>query len=192
MTLVVRGRPDAQAGPGTIVEVSYELYDAEGELVEASYPGAPLVFLFGYGQAVPALERALEGLCSGEARRVRLQPEDGFGPRDDAAIFEVSRDERPDGTGVRDVIEAETEEGSVPVPLRVLDMSDDMAVLDANHPLAGQVVDVDLVVDAVRFATSAELAEAEAALEESGGVQGMRTLIPAERLLKRSHGERPS
>lgn len=180
-------RRGAQIGPGTIVAVSYELYDGEGELLEASDPALPWTFVFGYGQAPPSLEQALGGLVAGQARRVRLTPAEAFGARDPGALIEVDRDELPAGTVVGDFIDAETEDGEVAVPLRVLDLSDDVAVLDANHPLAGQPVDVDVVVESVRIASSAELHDAEAALHRED-IQGMRTLIPARRLLKRAVG----
>jgi FKBP-type peptidyl-prolyl cis-trans isomerase SlyD len=179
----------SQIGPGTVVALSYELYDGEGELVEASHPATPLVFVSGYGQVEPALEVALSGLVAGQARRVRLEPEEAFGNRDPAAIIEVSRDELPPDIAVGDELDAERDDRGL-VTLKVLEVTDSQVVLDANHPLAGQVVELDVVVEEVRPARREELAAAEAALEAEAR-RDMQALLPADRLLKRGLRENP-
>ena len=173
-----------QVGPGTVVTLSYELYDAEGDLVEAALPPDGLEYLHGFGQLVPELERGLEGMAPGQARRLRLGPEQAFGLRDPAKVIEEDRTELPEDVAIGDELLADAEEGAEPVSLTVLELSDEGAVLDANHPLSGQQVELDVVVEAVRPATSPEM-EAAAALLESGGAP-LRALIPTERLLKRS------
>jgi FKBP-type peptidyl-prolyl cis-trans isomerase SlyD len=174
-----------QVGPGTVVALSYELYDADGELVGASHPAEPWVVVIGYGQSPPALEAALSGLVAGQARKVRLDVGQAFGPRDAEAIIEVARDELPEDLQVGDELEAEAEAGGVAVTLKVLEITDDLAVLDANHPMAGQPVELDVVVEDVRPATSDELEAAEAAIQRDPPDR-MQTLLPADRLLKRS------
>lgn len=151
---------------------SYRLFDEDGELVEQSEPET-LSFLFGYGQINPDLERCLEGLCAGEGRRVRL-PKDAFGSRDPSAIIEVDRQELPAGTDLGDEFDAEHEQlGSV--SLKVIELDAERAVLDANHPLAGQAAWVEVKVEAVRVATSVESLLATEDLEARA--------VPAERLL---------
>jgi FKBP-type peptidyl-prolyl cis-trans isomerase SlyD len=172
------------------VSMSYEIYDAEGELVEASHPATPLVFVAGYGQVAPGLEEGILGLSPGDARRVRLAPDEAFGRRDPDALIEVARDELPRDIAVGDEIEAEHLEGAMPIGLKILEITEDRVVLDANHPLSGQSVDIDVVVEDVRPATHDEIAAAEAALRGDPG-RDMQSLLPAERLLKRELREQP-
>src|SRR5688500_6588118 len=101
-----------QVCPGTVVAFGYEIYDAEGDLVEASPPNEPMMFLCGYGELSPPLERALEGLSVGQVRRVRLSPEEAFGPRDPSLIIEVARDELPADVEPGDELDADREDGS--------------------------------------------------------------------------------
>src|ERR1700741_1011629 len=117
-----------QVAPGALVTMAYELYDAEGELVEASDPGFAVVFVFGYGQLSPGLERAVAGMSEGQVRRIRLKPEEAFGHRDPKATCEVARSGWPGGVGPGDELEAESESGGE-VVLRVLDINEDVAVL---------------------------------------------------------------
>src|SRR5262249_43553729 len=139
-----------QAGPGTIATVRYELFDAEGELVEQSSPTAPLSLLLGYGEAAPALEQALGGLQAGDEREIVLRLEEAFGARDPAAIIEVDREDLPPDVAQGDEFSAEREDGGGEVSLKVLEILDDVVVLDTNHPLSGQRVKLKIFVEAVR------------------------------------------
>lgn len=170
-----------QVGPDTVVHFSYQLFDAEGECVEGD-DGAEFSFLFGYGQLAPALENALLGMQPQQQKRVRLSPEQAFGARDPERVLELDRDGFPPDIAPGDEFEAENEEGEA-VTLAILDVDAERVVVDLNHPLAGQDVELLLCVQAVRPALSAEIDEAIAMLEaEPNLVQG---LLPATRLLRR-------
>jgi len=170
-----------QAGPGIFAALDYRLLDAEGEGVESSSRDAPLCVVLGFGQLPPAVERALEGAGVGDERVVRLAEAEGFGPRDPELLLEVSRDELPEGVAVGDELAADSEDGDA-VILRVVEVDADRAVLDANHPLAGQPVTLRLVPRVLRPATQDELDEALAALQDDPAPQ---PLLPADRLLRR-------
>jgi len=177
-----------QIGPGIVASLDYALFDAEGELVEASEPDAPLVLLVGYGEAAPALEHALEGLSRGESREITLSPEDAFGPRDPEAIIEVDRAELPPDVQPGDEFAAERDDGTGAAVLKVLEVTEDVVVVDTNHPLAGQRVKLRIAVRAVRPAAAEELARATERLTRGDGVSPA-PLLPAERLLRRGRGE---
>ncbi len=172
-----------QVGPDMLVGFSYRLFDAEGELVVESAPGEPIGDLFGRGEMSPALEGALARLVAGASKAVTLTPDDAYGVRDDGAILEVDRSEFPPDVALGDELCAEDASGR-PVPLKVLDVKDDVLVLDTNHPLAGQTVRLEVSIAAVRPATAEELAAADAQLEQATGAADplVSGLIPLERL----------
>lgn len=173
------------AGPGTIVHVSYQLFDEEEALVETSDPELPLAFLFGYGQVAPAIEAALDGARTGETRELSLSAEEGFGARDGNAILELDASEFPPGTTLGDEFEAEAEDGES-VSLRVVEVEGDRVWVDTNHPLAGQSIRIEFLVEGVRPATSGEIAQAEEALAEPPPAEDADAgLLPVERLLRR-------
>jgi len=91
----------------------------------------------GYGQLFDKLEEALEGRQAGERLQVQLEPEDAFGEYD-AQLMRVEKLERY-GQGLTVGMEIE-EDSRI---YRVTDIAGGSAVLDANHPLAGE----DLVFD---------------------------------------------
>ena len=169
-----------QAGPDTIVSFFYELFDAEGELVEAC--SVPRSIVFGYGQAAPDLEAALSGLGPGQSRQVKLKANRAFGPRRQDKILRIERSEFPGDIEVGDEFAAETEAGE-PGFVRVLEVAPDFVVIDTNHPLAGQIVELHVEVDEVRPATAAELDGARRMLHSSRDETG-QSLLPASRLLR--------
>lgn len=181
-----RGVSQFQVGPETIVHVDYRLFDAEGELVESGDPEIALAFLYGYGQVVPGIEAALLGARVGELRHVRLAPDEAFGARDPERVFWLSREGLPEGLEVGDELEAEDEVGDV-VALTVLEADEEGVLVDANHPLAGQSVRLEMEVTGVRPARADELEEARAELE-ARQFEAQR-LLPATRLLRRPSGE---
>ncbi|HEU4410392.1 MAG TPA: FKBP-type peptidyl-prolyl cis-trans isomerase [Polyangiaceae bacterium] len=186
-----------QVGPGTVVGLGYSLYDAEDELVEASDPDEPLTYIHGYGQLLPALEAALEGMVAGQERSVWLDENDAFGPHDPEQVFEVERDEFPEPERVQPGDEFGVEGEGGGFSLRVIDVVPDGFLVDANHPLAGQRLRVLARVEHVRPASGGELDEAERALEAlqaegepgagapAAGGAGPGGLLSAESLLRR-------
>ena len=71
-------------GKGRVVDIDYSLHLGDGKVVDASEPGSPLSYIHGEGQIVPGLERALEGLGTGESKQVTDGLSDAFAPAWDA------------------------------------------------------------------------------------------------------------
>ena len=158
-------------GPGTRVSVSYTVLDEDGDVVDASPPNEPLIYIHGFGQVIPGLERHIEGLRPGQAREFTLPPEEGYGDHDPDNLFQVPRSEFPDPAAVEvdDEYLVDGPDGEE-LLLRVVEFIDDQHVLvDANHPLAGATLSFLVTVEQVRPATDAELEEAERALVEQEG-----------------------
>ncbi len=152
---------DYQVGPDTFISIDYSVFDAEGDLVA---DGNRLACVFGRGQLLPAIERALDGMAEGAKRTLTLAARDAYGKRDPKAVLEVDRSEFPDDVAPGDRFEVENDAGELLV-LQVLDVGPDSVHVDTNHPLAGQDVRIELRVVEVRPATEAELQAADDALE---------------------------
>ncbi|WP_437645689.1 FKBP-type peptidyl-prolyl cis-trans isomerase [Sorangium sp. So ce362] len=151
----------------TVVTLSYVLFNQNGDAVDQASTAEPLVYVHGYAQIVPGLERALEGLRAGEQREITVEPADAFGEREDAGVFEVDKADFPEAGEVEvgDEFVAQGPDGE-PVALRVVDILPDGFRVDTNHPLAGQKVRFQVQVSDVRAASEEEIAEAQAELEE--------------------------
>ncbi|WP_085318362.1 FKBP-type peptidyl-prolyl cis-trans isomerase [Derxia lacustris] len=144
----------------TVVTLRYRIDDAQGENLD---PGADaLVYLHGgYGDFFEKIEDKLAGQEEGFESEFHLEPEDAFGDYDAELLRVVPRAELPEPVetgmqfeGVPDDAEDGETDGRV---WRVTDLTEDVAVLDGNHPLAGLALRVWVQVTEVRPATDAEI-----------------------------------
>jgi FKBP-type peptidyl-prolyl cis-trans isomerase SlyD len=157
----------------TVVTLSYALFDGKGEVVDhGDDPSEPVTYVHGYAQIVPGIERQIEGLRAGDKRSFTIASDEAFGDRDEDAVFEVDKADFPNPglVEIGDEFTAEGEDGEM-IPMRVVEIRPDGFLVDANHPLAGQTLRVDMAVASVRAASEEEIARAQASLEAalSGG-----------------------
>jgi FKBP-type peptidyl-prolyl cis-trans isomerase SlyD len=143
----------------SVVSIDYRLHLGDGNTVDASKEGAPLVYLQGHGQLVPGLEKALEGSEVGAVKSVAVPPAQGYGEHDPEGVQEVPRERFPEGMVPKEgaVLSATTPEGDE-VPFVVKEVRPQTVVVDLNHPLAGKTLHFDVTVREVRAATADELA----------------------------------
>jgi FKBP-type peptidyl-prolyl cis-trans isomerase SlyD len=143
---------------GSVVGLDYTLHLGDGEIIDRSAPSQPLSYIHGEGQIVPGLEQALEGLATGDSRKVVVPPEDGYGPHDPRGMQEVPRDAFPAGMEPEIGMQftARGPQGEA-VPFTVKSVSQETVVVDLNHPLAGATLHFDVTVRDVRAATAEEL-----------------------------------
>jgi FKBP-type peptidyl-prolyl cis-trans isomerase SlyD len=127
-----------------LVGLEVKLYDAQGNLLEAS--DAPLAYLHGHADILPRLEEALEGKAPGDTLSVTLEPEDAFGDYDAELVHLVPAAElgAAPAAGQRfEGLPGQAPDGRV---YTLTDLAEGMAVLDANHALAGWTLRFDLRV----------------------------------------------
>ncbi len=146
-----------QAANQTVVSIDYTLTDDEGEVLDSSEAGAPLVYLHGADNIIPGLETALTGKSKGDALKVVVSAEDGYGEYDDSLVAEVERDRFPgaDEIELGDQFQANTPDG--PRMVTVIGIDDEAITIDANHPLAGETLHFDVKIVDVRAATKEEI-----------------------------------
>ncbi len=140
----------------TRVSIHYTLSKPNGDIIESSRDGEPLDYIHGTDALVPGLEKELAGKSAGDRIVVSIQPEDGYGPRSDQLIQNISRDIfHYDGEielGMR--FQADTGNGIELVT--VINIDDKTITVDANHPLAGETLNFTVDIAAVRENTEAQ------------------------------------
>jgi FKBP-type peptidyl-prolyl cis-trans isomerase 2 len=129
-------------GPGKIVSLRYTVSLPDGEVVHSNVDGYPIKYRQGDGKLLPALEAELAGLAAGDKKSVTLSPENTY-PVNGDAFREVPIDQIPeDVRQVGAVFRPLGSRGSV----RVVEIKDNTAVLDLNHPLAGKTLTYDVTI----------------------------------------------
>ncbi len=142
----------------TVVSIDYEITDSKNATLEkTTNENEYLVYLHGgYDGIFPKVEEFLEGKPVGATIDMKLAPDDTFGEIDEDLIFLEDVKNLPQGVKVGDLLEYDDEEGET-LLVYITDIADGKAVLDGNHPWAGQYIRfVGKVVD-VRQATDQEL-----------------------------------
>ena len=140
-----------------VVTLHYEVTDPDGNVLDAGED--PLVYLHGgYGDVFAAIEEALQGKSVGDTVTVKMQPGQAYGEYDADLVLIEPLDALPQPLTVGMQIEAEPAGDSEEALFyRVTDIAEGKAVLDGNHPLAGQALVFTGTVTAVRPASPAEI-----------------------------------
>jgi len=138
---------DAASGPviakGSKVDIEFALTLDDGSTVQTNVGGEPLSYVAGEGQLIQGLETALQGKAVRERVKVKISPEEAYGPRDPQKVQEVPLDKIPeDARKVGTLLSAQGFDG----PIRVAEVRPDVVVLDFNHPLAGKALTFDVLV----------------------------------------------
>ena len=141
-----------------IVAIHYTLKDDQGQELDSSREQDPLTYLHGTQGLIPGLERELEGREAGERFEATVQPEEAYGQVHAELIQDVPLEalDGIDGLHVGMALQSRAPDGRVQ-NLRVEAISEQSATLNANHPLAGEVLHFDVTVESVREATADEL-----------------------------------
>ena len=139
------------------VSIHYTLTDDAGAILDSSAGREPLTYLHGVGQIVPGLEQALSGRTAGDAFRVDIAPEAGYGPRIESMVQVVPRAAFRGVARLEPGMQFETsgDQGALSVVVTAID--GDSVTVDGNHPLAGQTLHFDVEVTTVRAASVEEV-----------------------------------
>ena len=140
----------------TVVTITYELKDAEGNILEASKE--PVAYLHGgYDNIFPKVEEAMHGKKIGDTIELGLEPSDAFGEYDAELVQVEPKSAFPEAelkVGMQ--FEGDDSSGEV-IVYSVTDITDDKVIVDGNHPWAGQKVIFKAAVKDVRLANEEEV-----------------------------------
>lgn len=141
-----------------VVSIHYTLTNQSGEVIDSSEGREPLKYLHGAGNIIPGLESELLDCSAGDSKQVTVQPKDGYGEVNENLIQKLPTEAF---TGIDKIeagmeFQAQGQDGGVQYVV-VRKVEDDGITIDANHALAGQVLNFDVSVVDVREATESEI-----------------------------------
>ncbi len=130
---------------GSTVKIHYTGTFDDGEVFDSSRETEPLEFEVGAGQVIPGFDNAVIGMSVGEAKQVRLLEDEAYGPYNQEMVFDADPDQFEEGLTpeIGQQFQTEMEDGT-PLLLTVKSAESGKIVLDANHPMAGKVLNFDL------------------------------------------------
>ncbi len=130
---------------GDRVKVHYIVTLEDGTEVDTSLGGPPVEFVIGDGEFLAGFEEALVGMKPGQTKATVVTPDKAYGPYQESLVLRLPRDRFPAHVNLEVGRNLEiTAENDVTIAATVIEISDSMVTLDANHPLAGKPLSVEI------------------------------------------------
>jgi FKBP-type peptidyl-prolyl cis-trans isomerase 2 len=131
---------------GTIVNVHYTGRFPDGTVFDSSQDRGTLRFKVGDGQVISGFERAVIGKNVGDQIQVEIEAQNAYGQVQPDLIVNIDRERLPEQLEIGQQLEANFQNGQSTV-VTVVEITNEYATLDANHPLAGRdlVFEIEVV-----------------------------------------------
>lgn len=139
---------DAQAKKGDKVKVHYHGRLNDGTTFDSSQDRPPLEFEVGSGMVIKGFDDGVTGMAVGEKKTISIPSEDAYGARQEEMVIEFPKTNFPPDIEpeIGMTLNMHSENGQE-LPVVITEVNEDIVILDANHPLAGQdlIFDIELV-----------------------------------------------
>ena len=138
----------AQVKSGDKIKVHYHGKLTSGETFDSSEGREPLEFEVGSGMVIPGFDNGVTGMTVGEKKTVNIPFDEAYGPRNSEMVIEMPKDRFPKDMDIEIgmPLGMSDQEGQQ-FQVTIVEIKEEVVMLDANHPLAGQdlIFDLELV-----------------------------------------------
>ena len=134
--------------PHSLVTLNVRIADAgTGAVFHSSFEATPMTIQMGAEELMPALEARLLGLEAGARETLQFAPGEAFGDYSDTLVEKVARSHVPEGMELAvDTLYSFIAPDGSRYPGLVRELTDEHALIDFNHPLAGKAVSVEVEI----------------------------------------------
>ncbi len=138
----------AQVKSGDKIKVHYHGKLTSGETFDSSAGREPLEFEVGSGMVIKGFDDGVTGMTVGEKKTVNIPFDDAYGSRNPDMIIEMPKDRFPKDMEIElGMSLGMSDENRQQFQVTIVEIKEDVVLLDANHPLAGEdlIFDLELV-----------------------------------------------
>ena len=138
----------AQVKSGDTIKVHYHGKLTTGETFDSSEGREPLEFEVGSGMVIKGFDDGVTGMSVGEKKTINIPVNEAYGPRNPEMVIEMPKERFPgDMTIEVGMPLGMSDQNGQQFQVTVVEIKEEVVMLDANHPLAGQdlVFDLELV-----------------------------------------------
>ncbi len=135
------------------VTINYTGKLDNGTVFTAVTEQKPHTIIIGNNDVPPTVENALIGLSPGQSIKVRVEPDEGYGPRRKDLLQTLPRETFSNNVepkvGLILSLNVEKDGRDHQVPATIVEIQGDQVTVDYNHPLAGHNLTYNLTVIAI-------------------------------------------
>lgn len=138
----------SQVKSGDKVKVHYHGKLTSGETFDSSAGREPLEFEVGSGMVIKGFDDGVTGMNVGEKKTINIPFDEAYGARNPDMLIEMPKDRFPKDLDIEVGMSlGMSDQQEQQFQVTIVKIKEDVVMLDANHPLAGQdlVFDLELV-----------------------------------------------
>lgn len=130
------------ANKGDEVEILYVGKLKDGTIFDTTEGKAPFKFIAGTDKVLEGISNGVINMKVGDKKTIELSPEKAYGQFNNELLVKIPRNKLPEKVEIGDVL-TDSDQNH----WWVRQIADDFAIVDGNHPLAGQtlIFDIELV-----------------------------------------------
>ncbi len=134
-----------QVKKGDTVKIHYHGKLTDGTTFDSSEGREPLEFEVGSGAVIPGFDAGVTGMGVGEKKTILIPADEAYGPKQEDMIMEFPKERFPADMVPEAGMQLNMSNGSGQnFPVVIVDVKEEVVILDANHPLAGEDLTFDL------------------------------------------------
>ena len=132
---------------GDTISVHYTGKLQSGKVFDSSEGGEPLKFTVGSGMLIKGFDQAVMGMKAGDAVSVIIEPEQGYGLRNEEMVVDIPVETIPDDLPLTEGVQVQLQDpDGRPMPATVAEIGEKNVRMDLNHFLAGKTLEFDIAV----------------------------------------------
>ncbi len=138
----------AQVKSGDKIKVHYHGKLTSGETFDSSAGREPLEFEVGSGAVIPGFDEGVTGMAVGEKKTINIPFDEAYGPRNPEMVIEMPKERFPADMELEVGMPlGMSDQNGQQFQVTIVEIKEEVVMLDANHPLAGQdlIFDLELV-----------------------------------------------
>ncbi|MCP9767445.1 peptidylprolyl isomerase [Lacihabitans sp. LS3-19] len=142
---------------GDIVSLHYKGTLNDGTVFDSSEGRDPLEFEVGSGMVIKGFDDGVMGMAVGEKKSIHIGVNEAYGPSNEQMIFKFDKAGIPGDVPLEVGGTLNMHDGQQAVPVVIREIGDSYVLMDANHPLAGQELNFELEMVAIKDGSNLEV-----------------------------------
>ena len=137
-----------QVKSGDKIKVHYHGRLTNGETFDKTEGREPLEFEVGSGMVIKGFDDGVTGMAVGDKKTINIPFVEAYGPKNPDMIIDMPKDRFPKDMEIEVGMPLSMSDGQgQQFQVVVAEVQDEMVILDANHPLAGEdlIFDLELI-----------------------------------------------